>query len=355
MGSWHWAIKTKTLTWSGELYKIYGVKTGIPLSFETFIERIHPDDRARVRATINAAIKEGKPFQFQERIVRPDAQVRVLDSQGDVELDKKGKVVSLFGFCRDVTEEQRSGEELLEQRELYEKLLGAQSDIGDGVSITDGAKLIYANEALARMYGYTINELKAFSSLLEIVVPEERDRLAERLRRRLAGENVDEVNETQVIRKDGKRIINEYAVKPVQVKGKTFIISIVRDVTEQRQAQIALREREQRFAKIFHASPVATILITLKENRILDANARFLELTGYSRKELVGHAPHVLSFGNSTKEHQRIMANIQEAKSVREVPVLYRSRKGIKSQALASIELISIDEQDCLLTLLWRV
>jgi len=355
MGSWSWEPKTDKLMWSGELFKIYGIKSGTPLSFETFIERIHPDDRARVRTTITTAMKEGKPFRFQERIVRPDAEVRMLDSQGDVELDKKGKVISLFGFCRDVTEEQRSEDDLSERKELYEKLLEAQSDAGDGVAITEGTRLIYANEALSRMYGYTTNELKKLSSLLDIVVPEERERLAENLRRRLEGKKVDDLGATQVIRKDGKRIYNEYAVKPVQIKNKTLIISIVRDVTEQKQAQTSLLEKEQRFAKMFHASPVATVLVTLDHNRFLDINARFLELTGYTRKELVGHSPHLLSFGNSTREHRRLMESISEAKSVREVQVTYKKRNGEKSRAIASIELIEINGQSCLLILFWRV
>ncbi|MGA2766375.1 MAG: PAS domain S-box protein [Spirochaetia bacterium] len=135
-------------------------------------------------------------------------------------------------------------------RELYVQLLGAQSDLREGVSISDGAKLLYANEALSRMYGYTPAELMALPSLMEIIVPEERERLTERLEHRLAGETVGEFGETEVIGKGGNRIIVEYAVKPIRIGGKTLIFSIVRDITERRRAEESVRQLSGRLLQI---------------------------------------------------------------------------------------------------------
>jgi len=226
MGSWHWEIGTNTLIWSDELCRIYGLEPGTALSYEVFINRIHPDDRARVHAAVAAALESGKPFRHQERIIRPDGQMRVLDSQAEVERDEAGRPVSMFGLCRDITEEVRSRDALL--------------------------------------------------------------------------------------------------------------------------------ERERRFAKLFHASPVATALTTLAEGRFVDVNARFLDITGYSREELLGLAPQVLRLWSPPEDREGFLARLREAGTLRESTVSYLDRTGNERRALAAVELVEIDGEDCLLTLLWR-
>src|SRR5205085_1502536 len=74
------------------------------------------------------------------------------------------------------------------QTSLYESFLKAQSDMGDGVSITEGTHFVYANEALARIYGYSLAELLSLGSFLDLVTPEERASVQERLRQRQQGE-----------------------------------------------------------------------------------------------------------------------------------------------------------------------
>jgi PAS domain S-box-containing protein len=100
MGSWRWVPATNSLTWSAELYRIYGLEPGTPVSFDTFLERLHPDERGRVREVIEAAMRERKPFRFTERIIRPEGEERVLDSQGETEVEGD-QLIALFGFCRE--------------------------------------------------------------------------------------------------------------------------------------------------------------------------------------------------------------------------------------------------------------
>src|SRR5687768_6397715 len=85
IGSWEWDVATGALTWSDELYRIYGIgPRSVEVTFEWFLSRVHPDDRERVAGDIAAVVTRGGRFAHQERIVRPDGRVRELDTVGEV-------------------------------------------------------------------------------------------------------------------------------------------------------------------------------------------------------------------------------------------------------------------------------
>ena len=75
-GSWQWDIEINKVSWSTVLYDIYGLDTGHRLSFESYLAQVHDEDRARVMATMQAVRQTGKEAVFEERIVRPDGQIR---------------------------------------------------------------------------------------------------------------------------------------------------------------------------------------------------------------------------------------------------------------------------------------
>jgi PAS domain S-box-containing protein len=105
IGSWEWSLRTGTVVWSDELYRIYGLEPqSCPITFETFLDRLHPDDRATIERAVGEAVKTQSPFHYRERIVRPDGTIRELDSMGEPRFDEGGRFLGLIGTCRDVTE-----------------------------------------------------------------------------------------------------------------------------------------------------------------------------------------------------------------------------------------------------------
>lgn len=106
VGSWEWDLASGVVTWSDELYRIYGLEPGSKaITLEVFLGSLHPDDRDQIRGHIEAAIAKGGRFGYRERIVRPDGSVRVLDTIGEVIPGPDGRPWGLLGTCRDVTEE----------------------------------------------------------------------------------------------------------------------------------------------------------------------------------------------------------------------------------------------------------
>jgi len=145
-----------------------------------------------------------------------------------------------------IGEEKKAEEALLNQKKLYETLLKTESEMGEGVSITEGEKIIYVNDAVCKIYGYSMEEILNFSSFLNVVPNTEKPRLTERLRQRTSGEIQQSSGETKIVRKDGKVIDIEYTVRTIEVDGHMQMLSLIRDVTEKKQREEDLRKEKER-------------------------------------------------------------------------------------------------------------
>ncbi len=113
IGSWEWDIRRDAVTWSDELYRIFGTEPDSgSVDYASYLERLHPADRAFVNSTVQRAIAERRPFAFEHRIVRLDGTERVVSSRGQV-IVEDDQLVAMLGTAQDVTE-QRQAERLRE-------------------------------------------------------------------------------------------------------------------------------------------------------------------------------------------------------------------------------------------------
>lgn len=113
VGSWEWDAVTNAVRWSDELYRIYGlVPRSAAITLESFLERLHPQDRERIAREVAGALATGASFSYPERIVRPDGSIRHLETMGEAVRNAEDRIVGLIGTCRDVTDERRRDEQL---------------------------------------------------------------------------------------------------------------------------------------------------------------------------------------------------------------------------------------------------
>jgi PAS domain S-box-containing protein len=111
IGSWEWDARSNAVQWSDELYRIYGLAPqSCVITLDSFVARVHPEDRERTIREVRAAMARGGRFEYPERILRPDGEVRQLQTVGEVLVDDKGAPIGLLGTCRDVTEERKRDE-----------------------------------------------------------------------------------------------------------------------------------------------------------------------------------------------------------------------------------------------------
>jgi PAS domain S-box-containing protein len=109
VGGWVWDVGTGAVQWSEELHRIHGLDPArFAGTLDAHLERIHPEDRERVRAAMVSAVAQPQPFEAEYRIVRPDGEVRRLYGRAEVALAASDadavSVAGLRGICQDVTE-----------------------------------------------------------------------------------------------------------------------------------------------------------------------------------------------------------------------------------------------------------
>ena len=112
-GSWAFDVATREiLHWSQEHFRIFGFdpEQGMP-SFETLLQRIHPDDRARAAEVLERAVRERTDYELDWRIVLPDGAMKYIHAEGHPIFNASGDLVESVGTVMDVTERKRAEEE----------------------------------------------------------------------------------------------------------------------------------------------------------------------------------------------------------------------------------------------------
>ncbi len=104
IGSWEWDPVNDRVLWSDEMCRIFGVPVGTSPTFEEYVARVHPDDRAQTKAIVQRASETGEEYTFEHRVRRPDGEIRWVRGRGLVELAPDGTTRRMSGTSQDITD-----------------------------------------------------------------------------------------------------------------------------------------------------------------------------------------------------------------------------------------------------------
>ncbi len=249
-GSWEWRLAEDQVSWSDQLYRIFGLEvqhdpTAFRVTFATYLERVHPDERAEVRQKIETALGDVSPFRFEHRIVRPNDEVRSVRCQGEPILDPATKeIVRVVGVCQDITEmakvERARSEADARFRSAFENApIGiALVDFSEG---PDG-RLTEVNRALTDLTGRTVDELIG-SKLTGLCLGEDAATDEVQRERLVLGEIERFTIEKRALLSDDRLVWLELSVSTIPTDGDPRIAGIVQvqDVTERKRFEEQLR------------------------------------------------------------------------------------------------------------------
>lgn len=118
IGHWRLDLETQRLSWSDEVFRIYGMPVGEVPSLEDAIAAYHPEDQAFVEKWVSQAAETGQEFAFDARITTAQGRLRYVNSRGQAEVDANGDVIAIFGVFQDVTDRVQLAQDLAAAKEI---------------------------------------------------------------------------------------------------------------------------------------------------------------------------------------------------------------------------------------------
>ena len=140
LGNWTWNIVTNELDWSDETYRIFGrVPQEFEVTYDTFLNFVHPEDRKFVIQSLDKALYENTPYRIDHRIILSDGRERIVQEQAEVIFDETGRPVQMIGTIQDITEFERTKDELRKSKARLQSIFDGISDplilLGEGLTI----------------------------------------------------------------------------------------------------------------------------------------------------------------------------------------------------------------------------
>lgn len=241
-GSWEWNVRADVVTWSRELFRIYGVDPSAMASPHEFLSRVHPDERARVSQTIASALAgRQRRFEFECRLLLPGGEVRRLHARHVATFDASGPV-HVSGTVQDITDRRRARPALAESERHDRELIENATDM---VTVLDAEGTItYSSPSVERQLGHAPAVLVG-QGVLGFVHPEDRPRMSEALRMDLARPGIPQAFAFRFQHRDGSwRMLEAVGQGSLERRNAMRIVVNARDVTDRHEAaelQSALR------------------------------------------------------------------------------------------------------------------
>jgi diguanylate cyclase (GGDEF)-like protein/PAS domain S-box-containing protein len=251
----------------------------------SWLEAIIPEDRERVILALQQ-LSTGIEYKVQYRIRRPDRMVRWIEDCGYPVYDKSRQICRTVGVASDVTERKQAEEKLLQTNLFLNSII---ENIPSTIFVKDANYHRYAlvNKGAEELFGYSRDELIGKNDYdffpkeqADFFVSKDKEVLEERKALDIPEEPIQTGNQET-------RILHTRKIPIVDEEGRPlYLLGISDDITERKRTEEALREREERFRKIFEEGPLGMAIVDL-DYRFARVNNTLCQMVGYTEEELI--------------------------------------------------------------------
>ena len=281
IGTWEWDVVTNGLIWDERMYELYGVNSDdFSGAYEAWINAIHPEDLPSALEFSRQALAGEKEYNTEFRVVLKDGSIRAIKAHAIIQWNKQGEPLRMIGINYDISDRKQAEVDLQQEVLRRATIFNASSD---GIHILDiEGNLLEFNDRFAQMLGYTSAEIANFNVADWDAqwTPEE---LHEVIRQNILNDNIFE---TLHRRKDGVIFPVEISRRLMEWQGEFALVCISRDISDRKQAEIALQESQHFIQQIAEASPNILYLYDIQEQRNVYTNREIYTILGYSSEEI---------------------------------------------------------------------
>jgi PAS domain S-box-containing protein len=345
VGSWRLDVRKNELTWSDENHRILGIQKGTPLTYETFLSTVHPDDREYVDRKWKRGL-EGEPYDIEHRIV-VDGKIKWVREKAYLEFDSEGTVIGGFGITQDITERKRADEALRrahdsleakvkertsELKMAYEALIEEERRLSEAQKIAHignwdwdlATDEIYWSDEMCRIFGCAPQRLlHTPSKLLSFAHPEDRSYVSNAVKRALNGEpfSIDHRvipadGEERIVHAQGEVVYDEKK-SPIRLRGT------IQDITDRKKAE----EKIRILADAVESSNDAIVTESF-DGIITSWNKGAEHIYGYSAEEILGKNVSIMEPNSLKGEIKSLIEKVKQRAKVHQYRTLRLKKDG---------------------------
>jgi PAS domain S-box-containing protein len=252
IGNWQWDINSNEISWSDEMYRIYGLQPQSEnISFERFLSLIHPDDRDQRLQEIQESMETLVAKDYVMRIVTPEGITKVLKGRGELIVSKDRRPLKLIGTCQDITTEHLLHEELQEKEKYLQELINSAPDAI--VVIDENSKIKLWNPKSEEIFGWPASEAIG-RPLTETIIPENYRKGHHNGLARLVSTGIPRILnrtlELTAVNQNGVEFPISLTVSQSTQHGQSSFIAFIRDITDDKQTKAELNSKKQQLEKM---------------------------------------------------------------------------------------------------------
>lgn len=309
IGNFDYLILEEKIYWSDELYRIFGYEPqSYEVQFDNQFDHVHPDDRAMLLGYLDQMKVDKKGFSFGYRIIHTNKEVRYVHGVRDVELDRNGKVVRIYGTIRDITEQKRTQAYNQDISKIVEESLNEIF-----IFSADTFKFVKVNQGGRQNLGYTQEELKEITPI-DIKPEFTKEKFLKTIAPLLNGTKEKLIFNTIHERKDKTTYPVEVHLQYASLGGQSVFVAFINDITEQRKSELTI-QKEKETAQMYLDIAGSMVVVIDKDERISLINQRGEEILGLSEKEVSGENWFDLVVPKKEREEVRaIFDNLMDKK-----------------------------------------
>ena len=281
LGNWNFNLSSNALEWSDEIFNIFELdKETFTPSYEAFLNVIHPDDHIKVANAYEQSLITKQKYEITHRLLMKDGRIKYVNEQCETKFDSDGQPLYSLGTVQDITQ-QMQYQIRLENSENALRYLLKMSPIAVRIAKNEGQEVIFANEAYARLIHADISDVLGKNPKNYYTDQEKYHGIVSQI-------NNDEIIYNQLVELfiDNKTIWVLASYMPIEFEGEPCVLGWFYDITEEKNLQKELEQQRDEFKTLFNTSKDG-IAILDKESNFLDFNDAYLEMTGFTRDELL--------------------------------------------------------------------
>jgi PAS domain S-box-containing protein len=324
VASWEYNFSLNKLTWSDEVFNMIGFKAkAFEPNIETYLEYIHPDDRALVDSAYQQSIiNKSKAYEVEHRFIKFNSkEVIEVREIGENIFDEKGELFKTIGITIDITEQKQTERILKEKNEelqaAEEELMASNDELRNSIQLlTKSEAKLNAAQKLAKLGHYNLDistgiwtssqELDKIFGIdntynhnvegwLSLIHPDFKQEMLDYFTNEVIGKQTSFNKEYKIVNQKTKKELWVHGLGELTIDSSgnlTKMLGSIQDITDRKTISEALKHQKDRLESIFKIAPTGIGLV--KKRVIVEANTQVASITGYSLEDILGHSSRML-------------------------------------------------------------